>query len=31
MRHQAELAASRVLDAQDLAIAEDGHALSETL
>ncbi|WP_200860482.1 MotA/TolQ/ExbB proton channel family protein [Methylomonas sp. MK1] len=31
MRHQAELAASRVLDAQDLAIEEDGHALSETL
>ncbi|WP_231890219.1 MotA/TolQ/ExbB proton channel family protein [Methylomonas methanica] len=31
MRHQAELAASRVLDVQDLAIEEDGHALSETL
>jgi len=31
MRHQAELAASRVLDAQDLAIEEDGHALSEML
>lgn len=31
MRHQAELAASRVLDAQDLTIEEDGHALSETL
>ncbi|MDT4290712.1 MotA/TolQ/ExbB proton channel family protein [Methylomonas sp. MO1] len=31
MRHLAELAASRVLDAQDLAIEEDGHALSETL
>lgn len=31
MRHQAELAASRVLDVQDLVIEEDGHALSETL
>ncbi|MDX8130179.1 MotA/TolQ/ExbB proton channel family protein [Methylomonas sp. OY6] len=31
MRHQAELAASRTLDAPDLTIEEDGHALSETL
>ncbi|WP_026603856.1 MotA/TolQ/ExbB proton channel family protein [Methylomonas sp. 11b] len=31
MRHQAELAASRILDAQDLTIAEESHALSETL
>jgi biopolymer transport protein ExbB/TolQ len=31
MRHHAELAASRVLDVQDLVIEEDGHALSETL
>lgn len=31
MRHQAELAASRMLDVPDASIEEDGHALSETL
>jgi biopolymer transport protein ExbB/TolQ len=31
MRHQAELAASRLLDNHSVTIEEDGHALSETL